>query len=97
MTHHNLKCASKQYAPVANGSMTSIVRYNDRNYQIGDSVTLNEGDHSVDGFQYTGRNTSAIISYIDDYGCQYGYVNLSLQNVGLLVADDLPEILKEQA
>lgn len=77
--------------------MTSIVRYNDRNYQIGDSVTLNEGDHSVDGFQYTGRKVSACISYIDDYGCQYGYVNLSLQNVGLLVADDLPEILKEQA
>lgn len=97
MTHHNLKCASKQYVPVANGSMTSIVRYNDRNYQIGDSVTLNEGDHSINGFEYTGGSISALVSYIDDFGCQHGYVNLSLSDVGLLVADDLPEILKERA
>ena len=97
MTHHNLKCASKQYHPISDGLMKSIIRYNGRNYQIGDSITLNHGDHSIDGFLYTGRKTSARISHIDDFGCQYGYVNLSLSDVGLLVADELPDILKEQA
>lgn len=53
--------------------------------------------NSIDGFLYTGRKTSARISHIDDFGCQFGYVNLSLSDIGLLVADELPEILKEQA
>lgn len=97
MKHHDLNCASKQYEPVYKGMMKSIIRYDDRHYNIGDSLTLNEGDHSIEGFKRTGRNISARISYIDDFGCQHGYVNLSLSDVGLLVADELPEILKEQA
>lgn len=100
MTHHNLKCHPRQFNPIREGAMKSTVRYNDRNYQIGDSITFNECEPSInsaEGFQYSCRVISAIISHIDDYGCQHGYVNLSLRDVGLLIADELPEMLKEQA
>lgn len=99
--HHNLKCHPKQFNPIRDGLMTSTVRYNDRAYKIGDSITFNECEPSIDaddGFKYSCRVVSAIISYIDDYGCQYGYVNLSLMYVYEgCISDDLPEILKEQA
>lgn len=85
--HHDLKCVPKQFQPVYDKKMKAIVRKNDRNYQIGDTVTLQEGWPAInkDKFEYTGREISARISNLDDFGCQHGYVNLSLYNVGLLV------------
>ena len=97
MKHHDLKCSSRKYRQIEVGRKTAIVRFNDRNYQINDTVTLHEGDHSIEGYQFTGKKTSARITDIDDFGCQAGYVNLSLRDVGLLIADELPEMLKEQA
>lgn len=97
MTHHNLKLFSKYFNPIFEGNKKSECRFNDRDYQVGDDVTFHEGEPSLDGFSYTGRKVSARISYIDDFGCQFGYVNLSLSDVGLSVADELPEILKDQA
>jgi len=99
MKHHDLKLFTKYFQHVIDGNKKSELRYDDRGYQIGDVITLHEGCPAInkEGFEYTGRNISARISYIDDFGCQHGYVNLSLSDVGLLVANDLPEILKEQA
>jgi len=68
--------------------MRSIVRYDDRKYQMDDTVTLREGLPGADGFEYTGRSISAKISYLDDFGCQPGYLNLSLSNVGILIVND---------
>lgn len=87
MAHHNLKLFVKYFQPVVDGKKRSEVRLNDRNYQIGDTVTLHEGQQELDGFQYTGRTVSARISYIDDFGLDFGYVNLSLADVGMLVID----------
>lgn len=99
MKHHNLKLFTKYFQHVIDGNKRSELRYNDRDYQVGDIVTLHEGQPALnaDGFEYTGRKISGRISHIDDYGCQAGYVNLSLRDVGLLIADELPEMLKEQA
>lgn len=83
--HHDLKLVSKYYQHVVDGKKRSEVRLNDRNYQIGDTVTLHEGWPGLNGFEYTGRTVSARISYIDDFGCQHGYVNLSIADVGLLI------------
>lgn len=83
--HHDLKLFTKYFQPVVDCKKRSECRYNDRNFQVGDSITLHEGQPGVDGFEYTGRSISVNISYIDDFGCQPGYVNLSLCNVGLLV------------
>ena len=83
--HHDLKLFAKYFQYVVDSKIMANVRENDRNFQIGDSVTFNEGQPGLDGFEYTGRSISVNISYIDDFGCQHGYVNLSLCNVGLLV------------
>lgn len=86
--HHDLKCFTKQFQPIVDCEKRSVVRYDDRNYQIGDTVTLREGQSGANGFEYTGRSISAKISYIDDFGCQPGYLNLSISNVGMLIVND---------
>lgn len=88
MAHHNLKLFTKYFQPVIDGKKRSEVRLNDRQYRIGDTVTLHEGQPGLEGFEYTGRTVSARISYIDDFGLDTGYVNLSLRDVGLLIVED---------
>lgn len=89
MTHHDLKCFTKQFQPIVDCEKRSIVRYDDRCYCVGDTITLREGQPcNVKGFQYTGRSVSAKISDLDDFGCQPGYLNLSLSNVGMLIVKD---------
>lgn len=88
MAHHDLKLFTKYFQPVVDGKKRSEVRFNDRRFQIDDTVTLHEGQPSINGFEYTGRTVSASISYIDDFGLNGGYVNLSLRDVGLLIVMD---------
>lgn len=90
--HHDLKLFTKFFQPVVDGKKRSEVRLNDRNYEIGDTVTLYEGQPGLEGFEYTGRTVSAMISYIDDFGCQHGYVNLSLDKVGMLIVEDKEDV-----
>lgn len=99
MKNHKVKCFTKQFQPIVDGIKRSDIRFDDRGYQIGDTITYQEGQPEIDGFKYTGREVSCRISYIDDYGCQSGYLNLSLSQVGLLFVgyDEEPEFLKEQA
>lgn len=88
MAHHDLKIFEKYFQPVVDGNKRSEVRLNDRDYQIGDTITLREGvpDAAEEGyFKYSGREISAVITYIEDYGCQLGYVCLSLGRVGLTI------------
>lgn len=86
--HHDLKCFTKQFQPIVDCEKRSIVRYDDRKYQKYDTITLREGHPEADGFAYTGRSVSAKISDLDDFGCQPGYLNLSLSNVGMLIVKD---------
>jgi len=97
MKHHNLRIFKKHFKPLIYREMTAQVRFNDRDYQVDDIVTFHEGQQELEGFDYTGQSISARISNINDYGCQPGYVNLSLSDVGLVFASDYPEFLKEQA
>ena len=85
--HHDLKLFTKYFQAVVDGRKRSEVRYNDRNYQVGDTITLREGQPGLNGFEYTGRTISARISYIDDFGLNACYVNLSIADVGLLIID----------
>lgn len=85
MKHHDLKCFTEFFKAISNRSKKSDIRKNDRDYQVGDTVTFRDGE-SVNGeFVYTGFGISARISYIDNFGLQDGYVNLSLSDVGLLI------------
>lgn len=85
MIHHNLKLFDEYYQDVIDGKKLAENRFNDRNYQVGDTITLHEGC-SVNGeFIYSGRKVSAVISHINSYGMQEGYVSLSLDGLGLLI------------
>jgi hypothetical protein len=75
---HNLKTLPRYYEPAALGLKTFEVRKNDRNFKVGDSVTLKEWTGAV----FTGRNLGVFeITYIlDDFeGLAPGYVVLGLQ------------------
>lgn len=88
MAHHDLKIFEKYFQPVVDGKKKSEVRLNDRDYQVGDTVTLREGVPDAteeSGFKYTGKEVSAMIFFIDNFGCQDGYVSLSLGRVGLII------------
>lgn len=85
MAHHELKCFTKGFQHIVDGSKRAEVRFNDRGYGVGDTITFNEGWPGLNGFEYTGRSVSCVVIYLDDFGCDFGYVNLSLSKVGLLI------------
>lgn len=78
MKNHTVKCTHKNFVAIEDGRKTSDIRYNDRGYEIGDSIEYVDNDN--------GKRISAFISFMDDFGCQFNYVNLSLARVGLLNA-----------
>ena len=91
MAHHILKQFVKHYEKIVYCEKHAIIRENDRNYQVNDTITLQEGQDGLNGYEYTGNQISARITDIDDFGCQHGYVCLSLSDVGLLVVDNTSE------
>ena len=101
MTHHILKSYPSQFERMKAGTMKATTRYNDRpeGYKVGDTLTFEEGEPSLEAFRYTGRSLHAVITGVDDFGCQSGFVTLSIDADSVMVIHDdgLPECLKEQA
>lgn len=75
--HHDIDVNEKDFQPIVDCKKRSIVVLHDREYNIDDSLTLHES---------SGKTLGVKISHIDGSGCEYGHINLSLCNVGLLVA-----------
>ena len=76
MNEYKLKIKSEYYVDVINGTKTAEIRYNDRNYQVGDILILNEIDeHDI----FTGNKCSVIVTHVldDNQYLQTGYVMLS--------------------
>jgi len=72
-----LKILPEYFAPVAIGEKKFEVRYDDRNFAVGDIIILRE----YDGEKYTGKKLSVKITYIlrgGAYGIAEGYVVLSI-------------------
>ena len=89
--HHDINSTVKHFQPIVDGKKRAENRYNDRNYQLNDTITLHEGmldGNTPGGFSYTGRTVSCRISWIADFGCEPGFVTLSYANVGLLIVRD---------
>ncbi len=78
MQNHKVKCLARHFKNIKAGRKCADIRYNDRGYMLGDCIEFTNLD--------TGETISALISYVEDFGCQFGYVNLSLARVGLLNA-----------
>ena len=76
MVEHKLKIKSEHFSDVINKTKTAEIRYNDRNYQAGDILNLNEID-SLGNF--TGNNCVVIVTHVldDNQYLQTGYVMLS--------------------
>lgn len=76
MATHSLKIKSEYFSAVINKTKTAEIRYNDRNYQVGDILVLNEID-SLGNF--TGNNCVVIVTHVldDNQYLQTGYVMLS--------------------
>ncbi|WP_270785792.1 ASCH/PUA domain-containing protein [Enterococcus faecalis] len=72
---HHLKILPEYFEAVVSCDKCFEIRKNDRNYQKGDILRLNEYQ---DG-QYTGDVHVAEITYITDYAQQDGYVVLGIK------------------
>lgn len=74
---HELKIKSKYFKSVVDGDKTFEVRFNDRDYRVGDIRILKE----FNGEQYTGRVCYKFVKYVlDDFpqGLKEGYVVLGI-------------------
>lgn len=75
--HHYLKTKHQYYVQIENGNKTFEVRFNDRDFNVGDILHLEE---TIDG-AYTGNILMKEVSYIlnDPKYCKEGYVVLGLK------------------
>ncbi|WP_254203547.1 DUF3850 domain-containing protein [Aeromonas sp. FDAARGOS 1407] len=76
--HHELKIMPRYFQPVLDGAKPFEIRDNsERNFQEGDTVTLNEWD----GERYTGRSAKRLITFVTDYAQKPGYVVFGMKEV----------------
>ena len=77
--HHNLKILPKYYMAVEKGIKTFEIRFNDRNFKVGDILHLQE----FCGGEYTGRELSKEVCYMIDNPeyCKEGFVVLGIKNL----------------
>jgi len=82
MTAHELKILPPYFEEVRKGRKTFEIRENDRDYQTGDTVILQEYDPAVEGLNREGRYTGRVawfkIGYVTAYRQIPGYVVFSL-------------------
>ncbi|ENI4126730.1 DUF3850 domain-containing protein [Vibrio fluvialis] len=93
---HELKISAENFTEVLAGRKTHEVRFNDRNYQIGDCLNLREIDESG---HYTGQEMNTQISHVlhgDQYGLAEGWCVLSLKNTTHNKAQKLIEYLRDR-
>jgi hypothetical protein len=77
---HDLKILPEYYTAVDKGVKTYELRFDDRNYTVGDMLILREWENG----QYTGRRLTAIITHIlkDFKGLTDGWAVLSIKKTG---------------
>lgn len=76
---HELKIAPEYFKKVVSKEKTFECRYNDRNYQVGDILNLNEYYNQT----YTGRSISVKVTYILEKfkGLKENFVILSIKHI----------------
>lgn len=79
MKVHEVKTLEENFWPQVEGLKPFEVRYNDRDYQVGD--ILHQREWSLQTGYYTGRSISRIITYVlkDPAYCKKGFVILGLK------------------
>lgn len=74
---HNLKINKEFFSPVVEQIKTFEIRRNDRGFQVGDKIELNEWDDR--NKEYTGKKVNGEITYITDYEQKENYVVFSFK------------------
>ena len=85
---HVLKTDYVVFQDVLDGNKTFEIRFNDRDYQVGDLVILKETEFTGEQMKsgqplvYTGREIQKRISYVlSGYGLHEGWVILGIQEI----------------
>lgn len=75
---HELKITPEHFAPVVEGFKSAELRINDRDYRIGDVLSLNEWDEKAKS--YTGQHETVRIVHVANVDRHLpGYVLLSVE------------------
>ena len=95
---HVLKTDSVVFQDVLDGNKTFEIRFNDRDYQVGDLVILKETEFTGEQMKsgqplvYTGREIQKRISYVlSGYGLHEGWVILGIQDIKVIKAQAVPK------
>ncbi|MBO0451158.1 DUF3850 domain-containing protein [Candidatus Enterococcus murrayae] len=75
---HKLKISEEYYIAVENKEKKFEIRFNDRNFQVGDRILLQEITENKD---YTGREISGVITYITKYEQKEGFVVFGFKQI----------------
>ena len=76
---HSIKIQKTYFESVLNDTKTFELRKNDRGYEVGDNLILNEIDENN---RYTGRNITVVVTYILNgpvYGLPSGYCIMAVK------------------
>ncbi len=80
MREHDLKTWPEPFQAVWRGEKHYELRRDDRSYEVGDTLILNEWDPNL--MVYSGRHIRAYVSYItrnkEDWGLKPGFCIMSL-------------------
>ena len=93
---HELKIDRKYFIPIVQGKKTFEVRKNDRDFQVGDFLALNETEKTPGGVNYTGDAVLVVVQYILDTQeyCKDGFVIMGIKLCGVTYASEYgPRIL----
>lgn len=94
MKTHRLKCWSSYFVHVLSGAKRFEIRLNDRGYQVGDVLVLEEfhpgGTSILDPGAgtppcYSGRDYSVVVTYMTDYEQKPNYVVMSIEPCTVIV------------
>lgn len=79
MANHELKIWPMFFDEVLSGRKRFEIRFNDRDYKVGDTLVLKEWCHEAD--YYTGRVLAMRVTYISDYkpGLREGFVVMGIE------------------
>lgn len=73
---HKLKIQPEYFIDVCTGKKSFEIRNNDRNFQIGDTLLLQE--FKTETQEFTGRVVERKVTYITDYAQQENYVVMAI-------------------
>lgn len=79
MAHHDLKLDDIYYADSETGKKPFEIRKDDRNYKVGDTITLNRWNRITS--EYMGESLERKITYMTDYQQRHGWVVLGLAEI----------------